>query len=1504
MSTSTGVADVLLVEVPGMEGFVRLIADLGGAIDPATGKLSGAFRLAIGEGRSSPTSFGPSSKVFAKLDNGRWSLTEIARSEFRFDQALVVHDGGTEPWLRATNTYLWLDATTKGIVLLSLEDVSIAMLGTTGAGDANRFFYPTSTGPRSVGLVRGAHPDLPETSVGFFVHRRGGAFNVGINGLDDAPELDAFRVASVSLQRDCPITFRVGGANGLHAEEVAGPRLVIDGSRSSRGMRVIVAQGTQLELPKRRVGGGTYARIDRLEVAGGWARATNFVYEAGSAGRPGEVLLRHVHGAAVVEEDRTRVRGPAERFSFALPLDAADATRTARFLYEDRTVSSQSGPVTPLERTWGLQIYGLGSARGGPVRLDANRLSIALLPTQGGRVFLFQAGVPFDAPFLGDEPPLLVPKRDPVDERSRVLEIPAGTALVTCRHEGTETPLKFDMSKADREWLELINPVIAIPPAGSGATAVTSAATASTGYASWGLRALDGQPLTLQCTDQGAFVAPRWLDRFRGTEAEFRSLDHPGASITLSPRPQRLLDVDAAAADLETTLTTKTDNGREMVVYSAVVALLTYRLVETLLKPNERAVPENAVKVRLAGLTEAAANEWLKRNGIDDLVVVWFGTGGANARMREFIKEQLPEGGADVLVWPVAMRLAMLLKTGNEYGPEIAAARGKRMGIAIDQSSLAGIVDDDLGLDFQSLSRTAPALWPRLSRLPGAALDPSEPFWRGFFFRDVPMKIQVDSKTIEEIRKRVPFLANLFDTIDQNLLLDYGWKDESGATWSGGFSLPDGASILPESWRRTVDIRILGFGTTGSAGRILSSSGTLEVIVPGIRDRATGAPMPIRGAFVLDLTESIALDRVEIVPPANLIETHDIPGFESVRVLRFVTDFGSVQIDVELLPSSELATALPCFVHGKPAAATISVDLRGNAPARVSLSLSLPGEITTNLFGKWPLTVQSLQLGIGGAKNDLRVRGRIGIGSGAFISVGVEVIITQSPANGDWDLDVKLDEIGGRIGIGDFELEGHVAWTTAENQNGGAIAKNGIGDGRNRDFWGLVRLKTGGFLGDPSVTLRFGSHGEMSYWIGALAATAKIDFGPGSLHDPVLVLARHADLGENLMNANPDDVVGLRPGNDLRAWLKTWTPSAKVGLLVAGSGLFELHSEVASKPTRERTGLVVTDAGVLRIDAYAKILKMKLMRFALAVDIPRKRFRAGLQLPSIKYPSEQTPEFEIDAGFLDIEIGYGSPMSFSLKVGWPELIGGSETERNWGSSVKVRWNNMIPINTFWGGFHSAYDGEQKVVRLGWALKAGWTKAYEFLGGIGNASLELSVGGVVELAFWFDAPREPLLLPPSTTSRQLLAATEHLEPLFDHALGLQTADATDIAACVAAIHRDLVSSQSPELWMRGTLYADIKGSASVKLLGVEIVGASVHAYARFMVCGSVVPPRVEKVYAKVGFEFRLKILCVEVKARAELEIWLKRGECHVFKYSQPSRTLALPPVVAGESTHGH
>src|SRR5262249_23929525 len=150
--------------------------------------------------------------------------------------------------------------------------------------------------------------------------------------------------------------------------------------------------------------------------------------------------------------------------------------------------------------------------------------------------------------------------------------------------------------------------------------------------------------------------------------------------------------------------------------------------------------------------------------------------------------------------------------------------------------------------------------------------------------------------------------------------------------------------------------------------------------------------------------------------------------------------------------------ALPFLGGGQRLSLRGVIALSGDSPG--GWTFAIEREIQTNLFGRFPTTIQSLSLTFG-AENALDMHARIHLGVAGLGSVGARLKLRQ--AGGSWTFDVELDEISASIGIGDFRLEGALGWSTEDDAHG-PVPAGTIGAAAERDFWGDIRLSTGGIV--------------------------------------------------------------------------------------------------------------------------------------------------------------------------------------------------------------------------------------------------------------------------------------------------------------------------------------------------------------------------------------------------------------------------------------------------------
>jgi hypothetical protein len=1444
--------------------------------------LRGAFALRLHGATSKFTDFSTLNAEVVR-DGGGFALRSVARCVFTFDSLFVEQPHAAGPWLAASRASLRLAA--GGAVLLSLDDASVSIVPDIPFTPGQRFHFPNQLGPSSAALS-------PASSgggavFGNFIQRHAdGTHAVRFGGLGTSIVIDPHLTSAVLMPTDVGIEFRLdefpASRSATLDHDVVPQPLTLRDAGSLTGMRVRAeaASGARLSHV---LGNISFVRCETVQIGEGWMSAVEM------HATEKDVLVGRRHAAAASTGDTMLLARPT-RVRYHMPLAQRNGTmihnKAPHFAYRDERLSDPQAVLKPRDRHHGLRIRGLHSDRGGPAKLDANWATVSL---ESGEAH-FRAGGTLRVRGT-DVASVALPKTDPAQPTRRTLVVPAGLGQLRCDVDAipdfsADSPIRFDTSAVEDQRLHL-RVALDVPPAGSPGVDAAASASSAKPFARWSLLPKSEPTFRLRVNDRGVFPGrgEGWPSDFMGSSGKFALLEYPGSGITLNPPLEAIAGPNVRAEVVTTTLTTTRVDAspKEILVYSAISALIAVKdkLVEWAAKINEAFVDETAVPMVLQDLDSATMQQLVKQREVDNLVVVFFDgavSGVGDAEAKKFV-DRNRKADTTRVVWPFAPSVAALLwdKTMG-YGVDIARAKGKRPGTAFDLSSSRSIEFGDFGWTAADRTRfiAEPLLWPRLSGRSGAQLDPTDATWRGVLLREQPMVLDF---RLDGTMPVPPFARTFYDMLNEHLMLDYGWKDETGTTWNGGFEDLSGISIVPAGWRSVLDLQIIRFTTRGSSGRIIGTDGEFRVVLPAIKRKNTNDPFTFTGKFALNLAVGLKLDRLEFAPEnVTDIETASVPGFDKVQLVRFSTDLRTMQMTLRLVPSAALAQVLPFLGNGQSIDVTSQVVLDGSS-APPSWSFALRSEIQTNLFGRWPLTVQSLELTFG-ATNTLIMRVRLNLGLPSFASVAAKLILKET--SGSWTLDIELQEISGSIRLGDFSLSGSLAWSSVIGDTASVPAST-ITTGRQRDFWGEVTLDTGGLV-DGTLLLRIGNVGELSYWVGALRLD-EINFGPAAkLKDPALLLAHHVDFAQTggLAKAIADpttsiaEIVRAPKGGLNRTWLANWVPSENVGTIVAGSGFLNIHDVVAAAPDNpgadDFTALLVSDSGLFRAEATLMLFKTARSRVGLAVDLNRKQFAASIQIPEFKYGS-----FTVRAGEIAFGLGWGEPY-FLLSVGWPEAINGEVMNRDWSKSVMIHWDGAFPLNTFWGGSRAILDTNALV--LGFAFRGGWTWDYSVsVGGVakGSASLGVAIGGTVEVYFGRNNPAPRLLspsdvraLPPATA----VSAREAVDAFADaYELDEDTLAAMQFAAeCVDSVVARL---DVENITARVVYYADVWGKASAEIFGVTLFAIDVGAHAAFVGCIQFMPDlEIVRLSARVGLHLSVRIGCFTYSAQASIDITIR------------------------------
>lgn len=1528
--------------------------------------LRGLFQLVIA-GQSSPVEpplifdgrVGISPHVVHEGDD--WVLDRSRRQQVVFDPVLEFQPNRRGPWLRASLAEFYQNGEAPRVTLVNPE---ISLLPAQSYRGRRTFYYPVASGRPAKAELRSV---LRDGITGFYIEHQNGKLVLAFGGvipLLSEPYIDIDHVpgVTVSVFPEGTASFRCG-ATGVDVEL---PPLRFDARGMRRGIRVTLKDASGLQLDEPHIPPNTnesWLQVDELVAGSGWLSALTFR-------RPELTLLRleSIADDASVQSP-TRLFGPASRFAFHLPLiQAGQDGWAAHFAYRNPDVFQPFDPqgVSRSEPYYGLHLRGLGSSKGGQVRLDASLARVALLPdpTDGsisvdGKVFCFQSGGALSLAGR-TETSVLVPKPNRAEDWKRSFEIPANQMSVRVAVDGVtpgmQSPILLDTALADLQ-LKFVAPRLVGRPAGASSARPTERGfhvrdgepVDELDYARWSLsleedqtslnfRVRDGQIYPVVCRGDQLV---EWSRVFRTDPADpFPLADYPGAKIQLDPQDERPRALEVDKTELAHSESWQPASGRELMVYSAISAVLIYKAIDCIATSLETCIPDTSIKVKDVNLEEPSSTNPAKRNGLNDLLLVYYND---DAGIRRFIDNNATRrNDTQRVLWPFAAGLSLLMweRTGNRYAPAIARTRkrGAKPGLAIDWSDVEAITPSEFGwteAEIADFARLDPTLWPRRNRETGARLDPSDRFWRGILLRDLPLVLPLPPAALQELDK-LPLLKSLLDAINDSLMLEYGWKDESGTTWKGGVVFSPPKEIVPLGWTSVISIQLTHFLSTGSENAFISAEGGVKVSFPRIIvDDDGNRPLSVSGKVSFSFSGTTPTTRVVVESSQGFLRTTSIPGFDKIKIVRFFTDFRSAQGDLELLPSPELAAAIPIFTAGKPLRATISYNFSGD-PA-VELSFILPEKEETNLFRKWDVRIKGMKMRFEeNSLNRVELGCELVLGQGSFGFVGLDILLRKTDED-DWAMTVQPREVAGRLGVGDFELTGALSWTD-EAANEGEVSKAELQEaGDQRDFWGLLRLKGGEVFGDFDFDLwvRFGNRGGQTYWAGGIYLD-ELPLGIAKLKSLNFVLSRDADLfDDRLQQPNGDrggfviqhalndlgtDVVKLlRPERGAeRTWLARWRPQPNIGSLVVCSGYLSFDEDLFSSPESDDssggsetkqylTTLMYTNRGFVRIEAAAKILKTVVARFGIAIR-PPTGFGASFLLPSLKYPSEQQPDFEFSGGQIILEVDYGDDKHFLLSMGWPPLTGANpndELERDWSKSLMVRWDDVVPINTFWGGFRAEYregvelSARRNMISLGVALRAGWTKSYELGGDAagGQAELGIAVGGLVEFKYTYG------LAGPLAATRSLvhLDAARSLRSLVVHVQSSEKMSHGDLLAAEYAIRRIELALERiaavGELDFQATLFADVWGKGSATVLGVEVAAIKIEGRARIHVKGSsACRPIVYSAYAYLGFDIEVKIGCETLSARGRVDfVFIDRPCRSVSSRFLPGQADSLPQL---------
>lgn len=1449
------------------------LASAGGNVVGQAGKLElqGQFCLEFAGQRSNPLTFGGGG-AFAHVEpyQAHYLLLECSRIHFSWPREVRLSDVGDNrsPWLRFRRASLQQIAGGPS-AMVGLDGIAVSLVADAPDPGDDQCVYPVRTGTAKRQLVKASHPDYPNVA-GYFVSAvaDGNGVQLGAfpqpTAMTHAEGFELLFTTRAHLWFMLPVDDKGRAPCFLAKGPQRGAIALQSVQAGTTGIVAATSPGDKrwadlnLSIEQIRSNGG--ALQVEAKSGEGFHLASAWIARAGTTAAVG---------------DATGIFCPTDRLSLSLELPLQD-TITKR-LPEMILAYHHTAGKSRYERHYGVRVFGLADRSGFPVALDASVAEFKLTGDRSAPVMHLFAG----------KSGWLAPKVK-LGHSMRLLELAAGDLAleIQAQEQPVSSPMALDTSQSH---LLLKSPSLVAAPIGITSKDAADIAAPAANYKRWHLsRGPESPHLELRLTNAGLRPAPKWASSFTTVDPtqNYSAVDHPGMGICIDGG--RAFMTSSSGQAVSTRFKVESGGATETVVYSSFVAVLAYAVVR---RENEGSFAFLDPYKTLLQFEKLDDKKYVKNATAKGLQVIYFASdAGGTQGLRDFIDTNRinSDGSAsDAFFWPFTMGLAVPLRRKNkdgivEYADEIARQRlaSAVAGIAFDMSTESALTPDvfgGTGSNWQALASANPVLWPRAGGRSGAQMDPSVPEWRGLAMRHLPLELAVNPDALLKLPAR---MRDLVETINTSLMLDYAYRDESGFTWKGGVvGLPkEGKKITPDSWDEVFQAWFHDLTVLGAAGATRSASCSLEFVFPKIKSK-NPAPgdvddsLRLIGDFGLDLeSEKRPVARVDVRGTKGPVSTSSIPGFESVDLKRITSNFQTVQVQVALVATDTLAQALPFLSSSKPQDAFIAFDLDG--PPAGAFELSLPSEQETKLFGRWPLTVQSMRLRWDQGDVRLEVTGRLSLGMGGFSSIGATIEIID--ASGKLSFDVRLEEIGVKLSLDGVEISGRIGWGDKDPANTRVdfdqIVKPVVKD---RDMRAALTVKTGGFLGDNSFLFRAGSRGEIGFWIACVENNSKepINLGFGKLKAPAFLVAQNADLNSGLrelaMSPEKAAFAKLRPEGDNWAWLNSWKFSEEIGTVLAASGYFTIDDFLVKAPEENKkklSGVLWIDSGLLRIDGVAKLITEKEAEFGIAVDFRERKFMASFQTEPINFG-----RYTFQPGRVSLGFGFGDRKYLEVRLGWPPKVG--EFDRDWTQALQFHLPEVPPpVNAGWGGFMGLWK-EGVILKTGVAFRVGWMRGDGAArgGSGGGYSIGYALGGLVEFSITLNraAELQSLVVLPAAMAADALWGVAN-----DAALQLQTTD----------------------FRMEGEWFGDVWGSAWLVFMGITLASIDLKAFARYRLAGSL-NNGVTDARATCGFSVSVTILCVRYSCEARYDIVVVDGGSRVTAFDEfaslPVDQIAAP-----------
>ncbi|WP_417745638.1 hypothetical protein [Rosistilla oblonga] len=1572
------------VMLAGFPAFVRL-EGVDGASSVQNGRLVGAYRMSVsgkpGDTRwfSRPSVVGeggaPSQVEVIELSAGIFRLHRHFNWLFLFDDPEIPSftSGSGEAALAFNAMGIETDVVAGERVTVASFDrdfLSIGMCESAPSRNWGSFRFPARTNSETaqVGLDTVLHPKLLQlgmTIPGRFLFYDAAAESIQtLFSFSDHVVLDHTTKYSTSAADVFIDTLGAGGkfhvATGegkrlLTAEDVSLEIYTVPNERAAAFVRA--KHSSHCRLP--RAGAAmTLLEVSSLQQRGRWLESicTSTERSQFNADSNGELEIRQ--GAAAVSgagSETMSLFSNVARLGLHVPIyrpsDLPEGCRL-HFSYRDPALSGANIPerLTRRTRSYGIRLGGLGSNKTGSTTLDSSLAILELFDDGSTQRFRLRAGS--SVSFRGVEhDSRLVPKSNPTEGHERIEDIPVDGMMMRLQADvggAPDSPYILDTSAPQQ--LVLQGPLLLSPPAGATSHKRSGIAVRRLNgqladdltFARWTMALGGSRSMRLTAADGEVFPenGDQWSEPFETAgQKEFDLTDLQGVKVAIDDT-QRLRQLATLNVD-RTRVTQKEVAGEKRPHYKDILLQFDFKKQKDDAFNAFQVIKQQAIV--LAQKEVANLGNAVIEHAVSDLLLVFSEKlQTVEPNLKEFVKNQGLGEAADIY-WPITSVMGAMLfdKASRQYAHKIVKALdGNSMpAFALNWSAqYAFKPTEQFGYDeptWMSIAENDPALWPKSMQLPaekrplGSRLDPSHGAWRGFFFRDIPLRLM--GNLVQCGDQNADPLTRLICVINQYLVMDYGWLDDTGWTWKAklrSYGPAEQVNLVPD-WKDYVEMILVDFETKGSGGTTLTADGRIRIKFPSITDE-NDDPISFEGSFSIDPEKPGRLKEAKIAleNPQTFV-TESLPGFESITVKRLETDIEtSLNMEFTLNPDDKAGSALPLLNPDNPIEGKFNFNFRTGKPSgEIRIPLVVPSEKQSNLFGGLPFSIQSILFVMkSGGSHLIEIHGRLNLGVAGFGSVAGVLTLERVPG-GEWKADFTPDKLEGKLDLGGLKVFGAVEWKKYLPETGGfdsgAVTAGQLVQAKGRSLWGQLDV-SGLFDTDLKLYLNVGSQQEVTYWAGAILSLDEKgwDLGPAKLKQPCLVLAHRADhenrIADSLTDLASDEFSkifppGIKAGEGANKglaekWLSKWRPSSRVGTMLAASAFLEMEKNAAAAAGSDRntqqgklTTIAFTDSGMVRASGFVSFFGLKELGVAFSHDPKLKRFMVGLQLPTFGYPSEQSPTWSVGGGRIIVGLGYGRGDYFSLRLGWPPLTGEDEYERDWSQSIKIVWNGFWPINTFWGGTLVEYEkNPTPLFRFGVALRAGWTCDYGVTAGIaeGGVHVEIAFGGVVQLDIYASGPQRGMVVQPApivnVVARRL---TGRQRALMHRSSGDSGATgghpsvnlfASRLRPCLEMIEPALVALNTVtttgeiHVW----LYGDIKGSAWAKLLGVTVASIDVHAYARFHGCGIVIVDdkgalkqvTIQRVVAKAGFDWEIKIGCVTHSGHAEFEVKVIDGEC--------------------------